>query len=127
MTPTLKLRRRVVLDHFADAVESRAECTTARRPTAMRDGPGGRRERVRGRRRAHVRRRVPGVVEARDLHDVAGVRRVDELAAADVDADVAEPVEEHEVAGLELIARDVRADRAVLHAALCGSETPTCA
>ena len=38
-----------------------------------------------------------------DLHDVAGVRSVDELAAADVDADVAETVEEDEVARLELI------------------------
>ena len=37
------------------------------------------------------------------LHDVAGVRRVDELAAADVDADVVViRVEEHEIAGREL-------------------------
>ena len=33
------------------------------------------------------------------------MRRVDELAAADVDADVAEAVEEDEVAGLEIAAR----------------------
>ena len=44
--------------------------------------------------------------EARDLDDVACVRRVDELAAADVDPDVAEAVEEDEVARLELVARD---------------------
>ena len=50
----------------------------------------------------HPGTRVPGVGEARDLDDVARVRRVDELAAADVDADVAEPVEEDEVARLEL-------------------------
>ena len=57
---------------------------------------------------ADVGRRVPAG-HARDLHDVAGVRRVDELAAADVDADVAETVEEDEVAGLELVAaRPVR-------------------
>src|SRR3954468_8352513 len=39
---------------------------------------------------------VRGVVtaQARDLDDVARVRRVHELATADVDADVAEPVEE---------------------------------
>jgi serine/threonine-protein kinase RsbW len=46
----------------------------------------------------------PGVgvpaCDRRDLHDVAGVRRMDELVAADVDPDVAEAVEEHEVAGL---------------------------
>src|SRR6185312_13739763 len=39
---------------------------------------------------ADVGCRVPGVAEARDLDDVAGVRRVDELAAADVDPVVAE-------------------------------------
>ena len=43
----------------------------------------------------------PGRLEM--LHDVAGVRRVDELAAADVDADVVVVrVEEHEVARREL-------------------------
>src|SRR6266480_1997595 len=42
---------------------------------------------------------VGGVVPAgewRDLDDIAGVRSVDELSAADVDADVAEAVEEDE-------------------------------
>ena len=64
---------------------------------------------------AVVRRCVPGVVEARDLHDVAGVRGVDELASADVDPHVPEAVEEHEVARLEVVPRDGDADRAVLH------------
>ena len=58
---------------------------------------------------------------------VPGVRRVDELAAADVDADVAEAVEEDEVARL----RAGRAGPATpsFHIAYdeCGSETPTCA
>src|SRR3954451_8566783 len=52
---------------------------------------------------ADVGRRVPAA-EARDLDHVTGVRRVDELSAPDVDPFVAEPVEEDEVAGLELIA-----------------------
>ena len=51
--------------------------------------------------------------DAGDLDDVAGVRRVDEGVAADVDADVAEPVEEDQVARLEVAARD-RAAHAVL-------------
>jgi hypothetical protein len=40
------------------------------------------------------------------LNHVAGVRRVDVLAAADVDAHVPEPIEEDEVARLQLGARD---------------------
>ena len=44
---------------------------------------------------------------------------MDELAAADVDPHVAEAVEEHEVTRLELVARDVGADRAVLHRPRC--------
>src|SRR5205085_8572733 len=52
-----------------------------------------------------VRRGVPAG-DRRDLDDVAGVRRVDEAVAADVDADMAEPVEEDEVAGLEIAPRD---------------------
>src|SRR5438270_529661 len=53
--------------------------------------------------------RIPGVRQARDLDDGARVRRVDELAAADVDADVADVgLEEHEVAGLEVAVRHVR-------------------
>src|SRR5919201_6821705 len=55
--------------------------------------------------RSDVRRGVPAG-HAGDLHDVAGVRRVDEGAAADVDAHVTESVEEDEVAGLELVAGD---------------------
>ena len=45
------------------------------------------------------------VAQVRDLDDVARVRGVDELAAADVDAHVAEPVEEDEVARLEVAVR----------------------
>src|SRR5207302_7412549 len=44
--------------------------------------------------------------EAVDANDGAGVWRVDELAAADVDAHVAEAVEEDEVARLHLRLRD---------------------
>src|SRR5436305_14561896 len=57
-------------------------------------------------------RRVPAG-ERGDLDHVARVRRVDEAPAADVDADMSEPVEEDEVAGLELRHRD-RAAVAVL-------------
>src|SRR4051812_24236221 len=53
--------------------------------------------------------RVPRVAQARDLDHVAGVRRVHELAAADVDAHVAQPVEEHQVAGREITRADVDA------------------
>src|SRR5436190_20915694 len=59
--------------------------------------------------RADVRRRVPAA-DARDLHDVTGVRGVDELIAADVDADVTQTVEEDKVAGLEVASADRNAD-----------------
>ena len=49
--------------------------------------------------RAVVAGAVPRVVQARDRHGRAGVRRVDEAARADVEADVADAVEEDEVAG----------------------------
>ena len=109
VTPTLKLRRRVVLDHFADEVAGLYDGTAP-------DGAAGQRRRgvVGDALRADIGRRVPGVVEARDLDHVARVRRVDELAAADVDPHVAEPVEEDEVTRLEVVTRDVDADRAVL-------------
>ncbi len=84
ITPTLKLKRKVVLEHFA---EERG---------ALRWSPRGC-----GARRRTSRR--TSLVEAGDLHDVARVRCVHELAAADVDADVAEAVEEDEVAGLQLV------------------------
>src|SRR3954451_5395238 len=59
---------------------------------------------------------VAGIaVEIRDLDDIAGVRGVDELAAADVHALVVVAVEEDEVAGLEVRAVDRRA-----HAVLRG-------
>ena len=64
---------------------------------------------ARGRARADEAGRVVAR-DRRDLHDVARVRRVDELIAADVDADVSEAVEEDEVAGLELRAGDADAD-----------------
>ena len=52
-----------------------------------------------------------------DAHLAAGARRVDELAVADVDADVREGalqrVEEHQVARLQLVALDRRSRRAV--------------
>ena len=70
---------------------------------------------------------VPGVGEARDLDDVAGVRRVDELAAADVDAGMAEPVEEDEIAGPGAGSRETGMPMPYCDAAWCGSETPTCA
>ena len=58
---------------------------------------------------------VVGLVEARDLHDVAGVGRVEELVAAHRDADVvhvaARVAEEHEVAREQLRARHRRAVR----------------
>src|SRR5919198_2259571 len=47
--------------------------------------------------------------DARDLDDVAGVRGVDELTAADVDADVARTGEEHEITGLQVVDSDRRA------------------
>ena len=94
LTPTLKLRRKVILEHFAAEVEA----LYAEPERELEDAAG-----------ADVGRRVPALVEARDLDDVAGVRGVHELAAADVDADVAEPVEEDEVARLQLVLRDRRA------------------
>src|SRR5260221_5500911 len=50
-----------------------------------------------------------GAAERGDLDVGARVRGVNEAAAADVDADVAEPVEEDEVAGLEAAAGDADA------------------
>src|SRR5206468_6987871 len=49
-------------------------------------------------------------VEARHLHARAGVRSVDEAAAADVHADVPDSVEEDEVARPERAARDAAAE-----------------
>jgi hypothetical protein len=45
-----------------------------------------------------LQRQVPAA-HRRDLDDIAGMRRVDELAPADVDPVVPQPVEEDEVAG----------------------------
>ena len=44
---------------------------------------------------------VPRVGKAADSNDVTGVRRMDELAGADVDAHVIQLVEEDQVARLE--------------------------
>ena len=81
VTPTLKLKRRVVRGALRD-----------RDRRALRGlEPAG----------ADVGRRVPAA-ERGDLDHVARVRRVDEAAAADVDPDVAEPVEEDDVARLQV-------------------------
>jgi hypothetical protein len=71
---------------------------------------------------------VPGVAEVGDLDDVAGVGGVDELAGADVDADVVEVVEKDEVSWLELVACDGR-PVGVLGGSVVGqcSVTPICA
>ena len=55
---------------------------------------------------AVVRRAVPVLGEARDLHDVAGMWRVHELPVPDVDAYVGAAVEEDDVAGPQVLARD---------------------
>src|SRR5205085_6769157 len=68
-----------------------------REPALTRVGPHG----------ADVARRVAELGEARDLHDVARVRGLDEPAAPDVDPDVAGAeragLEEDEVPGRELL------------------------
>ncbi len=100
ITPTLKLRRRAVQEHFADEIDDAVRRAAGRGQTE------------RGRRSGRLEaagadvRAVLG--EARDPDDVTRVRRVDELAAADVDPDVAEPAEEDEVAGGQLFVRDRR-------------------
>src|SRR5437899_3643632 len=63
---------------------------------------------------ADVPEPVARVGEARDLHDIAGVRRLDELVVADVDPFVLRPerrvlVEEDEIAGPQLIAGEPQA------------------
>ncbi len=96
ITPTLKLRRRAVQEHFADEIEALyAEPHVG----------GRRRERRLALEPAGADVRAAGSDEVRDPHDVAGVRRVDELAVADVDPDVAEAAEEDEVARCELVVR----------------------
>ncbi len=97
VTPTLKLRRKICAEHFSREIEQLYDRSE--------EAVGERRRRLEDSSSAHVRGRVPAVRQARDLHDVARVRRVDELPSADVDAHVAEPVEEDEVARRELVAR----------------------
>lgn len=52
------------------------------------------------------RRRSTHLRKSPHLHAIAGMRRLDQLALADIDTDVAGPVsvrlEEHEIAGLDL-------------------------
>ena len=91
VTPTLKLRRRVIHDHFA------AEIETALRGLAATEFAS---------RRSTRREYAAG--ETLDPHDRPGVRGVDELVVADVDADVAEPGEEDEISRLELRPRSER-------------------
>ena len=107
ITPTLKLRRRAVQEHFAaeiDALYAEPTGGGRRRLTAATRDDSGELARARGRRAPTKVDAYQDSYEARDLHDVARVRRVDELAAADVDPDVAETVEEDEVAGRQLVA-----------------------
>ena len=104
MTPTLKLRRRVIHDHFADEIEQLyAELALAEDA-----------------RRAVVLVRVPAG-QAVDRHDRPGVRRVDELVVADVDPDVAEPGEEDEVSRLELRPRRVNGVRVAVLRRRCSA------
>src|SRR6478672_9921873 len=56
--------------------------------------------------RAVVSRRVPALAEAVDANVDAGMRRVDEVSASDVDPDVVERVEEDEITGLKLVLRN---------------------
>ena len=74
LTPTLKLKRRVVSEHFGGELEELYAGDTLNQAAGI-DPPS-----------AEPGGGVPGVGEARDLDDVSRVRRVDELAAADVDA-----------------------------------------
>ena len=79
--------------------------------------------------RAGARRRTsPSARERLEILTTSpGVRRVHELAAADVDPDVAEAAEEDEVARRELVVRRPAFRMLYCDAAWCGSETPTCA
>ena len=63
--------------------------------------------------RAVVSRRVPALGEAVDANVGAGMRRVDEVSASDVDPDVVEPVEEDEITGLKLVLRNRHGGRVV--------------
>src|SRR6266850_4371068 len=62
---------------------------------------------------------VPVIVQAPDAHVLARLPGVDEAPVADVDAVVAQPVEEDEIAWLEVVARD-RRPVLVLHRSVVG-------
>src|SRR5256714_1581798 len=62
--------------------------------------------------RAVVSRCVPAR-EAVDANVGAGMRRVHEVSASDVDPDVVEPVEEDEITGLQLVSRNRHGGRVV--------------
>src|SRR4029453_5490668 len=63
--------------------------------------------------RAVVSRRVPALAEAVDANVGAGMGRVHEVSASDVDPDVVEPVEEDEITGLKLVLRNRHGGRVV--------------
>src|SRR5215470_18813718 len=63
--------------------------------------------------RAVVLRGVPAVAQAVDADVGARVRGVDDVPTADVDPDVVQPVEEHEVSGLKLVSRNGHGVRVV--------------
>jgi hypothetical protein len=44
---------------------------------------------------------VVGVAQQRDLDDIAGSRRMNEIVISDVDPDMLEIAEEHKIAGLQ--------------------------
>ena len=117
VTPTLKLRRRAVQEHFAAEIDAlyaqpRVGCGRRRRRRLARAG---------GRRRTSRRART-GTTSSRHRR-CAARGRTDRCRCR---SHVAQATEEDEVARRELVVRD-RGAVAVLEAAWCGSETPTCA
>ena len=86
-----------------------AEVVNAQRAARLRDSTGLSAEAPL---RAVVSRGVPAR-EAVDANVGAGMRRVDEVSASDVDPDVVEPVEEHEITGLKLVLRNRNGGRVV--------------
>jgi hypothetical protein len=60
----------------------------------------------------------PMFIEPRDFHQVATLAGVDKLAVADIDAVVAEAIEEHDVARLQFITRDWNPELVLPHRAM---------